>query len=113
MNTRAFLLSLVALACAPWKAFTPRKAYKPLLEQVFPSHPEVLPGLYCHYVYGNQVYPYEIVREFDDRNDLWEGQMLANPRRNKWWAKDVTGKTVLICTGSKFNDPETLFFKRI
>lgn len=101
------------MVIAPWKALSVQKPYNPLLEQVFPTTPEELPGLYCHNIYGNQVYPFEIIREFDEWEDTWEGQHLYNPRRNKWWAKGVDEKTVLICTGTKFNDSETLFFKRL
>jgi len=111
MNLRTFFIALGATVLTPWKSpINQRKQH--LLERVFPKTLEELPGLYCHHVYGNEVFPYKIVREYDEWKDEYMGQKLYNPRRNKWWAKDVNGKTVLVCTGSLFNDPHTLFFKR-
>lgn len=115
MNKRSFILSLVAVAIAPWKAIcsTRRKPFKRILEQVFPKTLEELPGLYCSYRYDNQVYPYQIIRIFDDLHDLWMGHTIDNSRCNKWWAKSVDGSVMLFITGSKFNDPDTLFFRKV
>ncbi len=42
--------------------------------------------------------PHLILREYDDRYDVWMGQQLYNPRRNKFWGKPMTGgPEVLLC----------------
>lgn len=99
---------------------TQRPGYKRILEQVFPKDIEELPGLYVKWAWDNQVFPYQIIREFDEWKDTWQGQQLANPRRNKWWVKDVNGKVELACLDRQPNDeykyefcPELLFFKTV
>ncbi len=115
MNRSKFLAAFLAIVVSPWNAFfaKTRKPYKPLLRQVFPTNLEQLPGLWCKWIHDTNPWPYEIIREYDEYMDTWQGEHLYNPRRNKWWAKDVNGKTVLIVTGYKFNDPETLFFEKV
>lgn len=122
MNTRKFLATVTALVVTPWQSLmaTTRKVHAPLLTQVFPKTDDELPGLFIGF--EGQVYPYQIVRAFDDQNDTWQGQQLNNNWRNKWWVKNVNGQEELalidrrpIGEWGKHTwgfDPKILFFKR-
>lgn len=109
MNTRSFIATLGAIVIAPWNAIMRQR--KPILKQVFPVTMEEMPGLICKNIYAEG--QYEIVRGYDDWKDEWQGKRFDNSRRNKWWAKAADGTTVLLYTGSRFNDKETLFFKKL
>lgn len=121
MNTRKFIVSLGFALLAPWKSLLgARKPDPPLFTQVFPKSTDEFIGLFIGV--PGQVYPYEVLREFDEWNDTWQGQSLHNEWRNKWWVKNVNGGEELALIDRMpigewghhtwGFDPNILFFKR-
>lgn len=83
----------------------------PQTGQVHPFLPEHLPGLIVEDP-KNENTRFEILREFDDRSDRWEGQELNNSFRNKFWArKEGEEKETLLCLDVKW-DTHLKFFQK-